>query len=82
MTDRRSNLHGNRLAPICRPFAPRSFRHVPWMPSMGWTFFATMFLPFLFYRPLSRAALVLLWGATTYIGPYAILPVEETMSVF
>lgn len=49
---------------------------------MGWTFFATMFLPFLFYRPLSRAALVLLWGATTYIGPYAILPVEETMSVF
>jgi len=59
-----------------------AYPHVPWMPSMGWTFFATMFLPFLFYRPLSRAALVLLWGATTYIGPYAILPVEETMSVF
>ena len=45
-------------------------------------FFATMFLPFFFYRPLSRSVVILTWGATTYIGPYAILPVEETMSVF
>jgi hypothetical protein len=59
-----------------------AYPHVPWMPSMGWTFFATMFLPFFFYRPLSRSVVILAWGATTYIGPYAILPVEETMSVF
>ena len=25
-----------------------------------------MFLPLLFYRPLSRAAAILLWGAATY----------------
>jgi hypothetical protein len=56
--------------------------HVPWMPSMGWTFFATMFLPFFFYRPVSRSIVILAWGAATYIGPYFILPVEETMSVF
>jgi len=56
--------------------------HVPWMPSMGWTFFATMFFPFFFYRPVHRSLVILLWGAATYIGPYLILPVEETMSVF
>jgi len=56
--------------------------HVPWMPSMGWTFFATMFMPFFFYQPMARGIVILLWGAATYIGPYCILPVEETMSVF
>ena len=55
---------------------------VPWMPSMGWTFFATMFLPFFFYVPRLRALVILAWGAATYVGPYMILPVEETMSVF
>eukprot|EP00964_Phaeocystis_antarctica_P126805 scaffold90472_cov39-Phaeocystis_antarctica.AAC.1 len=28
-----------------------------------------MFLPLLFYRPLSRAATILLWGAATYKSP-------------
>ena len=55
---------------------------VPWMPSMGWTFFATMFFPFFFYRPLHRALAILFWGAVTYITPILLLPVEETMSIF
>ena len=54
----------------------------PWLPSTGWTFFATMFLPFFFYKPAARAVLILLWGFFTYTLPIALLPVEETMSVF
>lgn len=49
---------------------------------MGWTFFATMFLPFFFYRPLTRSLQILVWGILTYTIPILILPVEETMSVF
>ena len=48
----------------------------------GWTFFATMFLPFFVYRPVARAVAILLWGFFTYTIPIALLPVEETMSVF
>lgn len=54
----------------------------PWLPSTGWTFFATMFFPFFFYKPVARATLILLWGFFTYVIPILLLPTEETMSVF
>ena len=54
----------------------------PWLPSTGWTFFATMFLPFFFYKPVARAVVILAWGFLTYTIPITLLPVEETMSVF
>ena len=59
-----------------------AWAEVPWLPSTGWTFFATMFFPFFFYKPVARAVIILAWGFFTYVIPILLLPTEETMSMF
>ncbi len=53
----------------------------PYLPS-GFAWFAVGLMPLFFYRPRGLAAVCSAYGALTYAIPKAVLPAEETMSMY
>ena len=52
-----------------------------WLPN-AFAWFTVGLLPMFFYKPAPLAAVCSLWGTLTYTIPLAVLPAEETMSVY